>query len=283
MTSSKTVSLGFAPPKVTSADIMNSILNSCKPKQKFAPVVPYHFYQQFLLNGYTPDSVLLLAHDVVANKDAYEELFKEGFWDKTTIFMDNSLVELKKAVDVSMVEEAVNIIGGGAKNIVVILPDAMADGSETINLVKNSHQDWAWRFRECQLLGVIQGSTMKDFLRCAEALEPYDLDWVSIPRVTEQLFGYHRKELISFVDAIFPAETKLHLLGFSDYIWEDLRAAGHSRVLSIDSAVPFRMATMNVLSAEVPPRGNWWEEAKFEVSMLSVVDEINRLINNFGA
>src|SRR5689334_22538684 len=30
---------------------------------KFAPVVPYHFYQQFLVNDYVPDTILLLAHD----------------------------------------------------------------------------------------------------------------------------------------------------------------------------------------------------------------------------
>src|SRR5690606_11949998 len=106
-------------------------------------------------------------------------------------------------------------------------------------------------------------------------------NWVSIPRVTEALWGYHRRELIPYIQAIYP-NAALHLLGFSDYLAEDLCAAGHPAVKSIDSAVPFRMVTNNVLSEVVPPRGNWWETAKFDTSMLNRVDIINNLINRLA-
>lgn len=243
---------------------------------KFAPVVPVHFYQQFILHGYAPKTVLLLAHDVVENADAYAEAFSHSHWDDTTIFMDNSLVELKTAVDLDMVKEAVSIIN--RPNMVIVLPDAMGNGPETTRLTRDAMQKWDWEFRDHQLMAVIQGATMKDWLTCAESLSDLSLDWISIPRITENAFGYHRRELIPFAEAIFP-QAKVHLLGFSDYIWEDLRAAAHYAVKSIDSAVPFRMATENILSEAVPKRGDWWQTAKFDPSMIDRVEQINKIIS----
>ena len=251
-------------------------------KDKFAPVVPQHFYRQFLLNGYIPDSILLLAHDVTQNAKAYEELFEDVRWKNTTIFMDNSLVELKAAVDINMVHEAVEIVGPHKRRVVVICPDVMAEGENSARLTIDSWPEWAWKFKDYEQLVVLQGNSMQSWLGCCEAIDNACLEpvWISIPRVTEGLWGYHRRELISFARAIFP-NPKLHLLGFSDYIWEDIRAAAHPDVQSIDSAVPFRMSTLNVLSEKVPPRGEWWETANFDRSMLERVEVINDLINNF--
>jgi len=245
---------------------------------KFAPVVPFHFYQQFLLHNYIPQSILLLAHDVVAHPQEYEELFMDVRWKNTTIFMDNSLVELKKAVDINMVHEAVEIVGPHKRRVVVICPDVMAEAQASAKLTKDSWPEWAWKFRNFEKLVVIQGSNMPGFIGCAEELAELDPEWVSIPRVTEGLWGYHRRELIPYIKAIFPG-SKIHLLGFSDYIWEDLRAAGHPDVRSIDSAVPFRMATNDILSEQIPPRGNWWDTAQFSKDCLPRVERINSLIN----
>lgn len=247
------------------------------PGNKFAPVVPYHFYQQFLLHNYVPGSVLLLAHDVVAHPREYKELFADPKWCRTTIFMDNSLVELKKAVDIEMVAEAVDIID--RPQVVVICPDVMAEAQASAKLTMDAWPEWSWRFRHHQTLVVIQGNTMPGFLGCAELLAELHPNWVSIPRVTENLFGYHRRELIPFVKALFPS-TKLHLLGFSDYIWEDLRAAAHPNVLSIDSAVPFRMGSNRILSEEIPPRGDWWAKAVFTPEMLERCEAVNEMIDS---
>lgn len=250
---------------------------------KFAPVVPFHFYQQFLIHNYRPESILLLAHDVVAHPKEYEELFKDARWRDTTIFMDNSLVELKKAVDINMVHEAVEIVGPHKKQVIVICPDVMAEAQASANLTIEAWPEWSWKFKDFQKLVVIQGSNMPGFLDCAETICNSGIipDWVSIPRVTENAFGYHRKELIPYISAIFP-NKKIHLLGFSDFIWEDLRAAADYRVRSIDSAVPFRMQTLNILSEKVPPRGNWWETAKFSLHHLKIVGEINAYINRIA-
>lgn len=244
-------------------------------KDKFAPVAPFHLYQQFLLNGYVPSTVLLLAHDVVEHAVEYQELFDDPKWDNTTIFMDNSLVELKKAVDIEMVKDAVDIIG--RKQIVVILPDVMGESEPTTKSTLDAWDKWSREFRDHQKLVVIQGASIQEWLKCAESLAHLKPDWVSIPRVTENAFGYHRWELVPFIEALYP-ESKIHLLGFSDYIWEDLKAAACESVKSIDSAVPLRMKTMNILSEVVEPRGNWWEEAKFDISIIERCRKINDLI-----
>lgn len=264
--------------QVRSLDVRTAVMEFDRMPNKFAPVVPFHFYRQFMLHDYKPGSVLLLAHDVVTHTKEYNEIFTDPFWDHTTIFMDNSLVELKAAVDISMVADAVDAID---RRQVVILPDAMADSEETIKLTKDAWPEWSWKFRNHKMLAVIQGNSMQSFLKCAEELEELKLDWVSIPRVTESLWGYHRRELIPYINAIFP-HSKLHLLGFSNYIWEDLRAAGHYKVQSIDSAVPFRMKTFNFLSEEVGERGDWWETAQFNPDMLHNISEINLMISRMA-
>lgn len=246
-------------------------------RRKFAPVVPFNFYQQFLIHGYVPDSILLLAHDVVAHPKEYQEIFADARWSRTTIFMDNSLVELKKAVDIEMVAEAVSIVSL-ANQVVVICPDVMAESQASQKATLDAWPEWSWRFREYKKLVVLQGESIRTFLETAEVLEDLDPDWVSIPRVTEQLFGYHRRELIPYVKAIYP-RANLHLLGFSDYIWEDLRAVSHPAVQSIDSAVPFRMKTLNVLSEKVEKRDpNWFETAQFSKDCLERVEVIDDLI-----
>lgn len=265
-------------PKLSSLELRKIIYDDIgiPSKSKFAPVVPFHFYQQFLVHDYVPKSILLLAHDVVAHPKEYEELFQDPRWSNTTIFMDNSLVELKQAVDIEMVADAVEIVSL-PNQVVVICPDVMAESEASTRSTLDAWPEWSWRFRKQQKLVVIQGNTMQDFLGCAEALEELDPDWVSIPRVTEGRWGYHRRELIPYIKVIYP-QAKLHLLGFSNYIWEDLRAAAHPSVESIDSAVPFRMSTLNVLSEEVPPRGDWWETAKFDKDCLERIEVIDDLI-----
>lgn len=265
------------PPRPPSYDEGECMIPKAHTRNKFAPVAPHHLYSAFLANNYVPHSILLLAHDVVAHPDEYSELFISTEWSNTTIFMDNSLVELKKAVDIEMVADAVDIVG--RPQVVVICPDVMAEAQASAKLTKDAWPEWYWRFRHHQKLVVLQGSDMAGFLGCAESLAELEPDWVSIPRVTESLWGYHRAELIPYVDAIFPT-SRLHLLGFSDYIWEDLRAASHWKVASIDSAVPLRMKTPLILTEDVGKRDpQWFENVQFEYSMIDRCNQIDAFIN----
>lgn len=243
--------------------------------QKFAPVAPFHIYQQFLVNRVVPEQVLLLAHDVVANEKDYQETFEHLEWNNTTIFLDNSLVELKEAVDIEMVQKAAEIIVPD----VIVLPDVMGDGPGTVKAVLDAWPEWSWTFKEYELMAVLQGQTMKDLVATCEALKHLPLAWVSIPRISEK-GDFERLKMISIVRQYFPM-LPIHLLGFSDFPWCDMVAASHPAVKSIDSAVPLRVEGEWDLSTDPGPRDpNWFANAEFNQSMLDNFEKVNNLISN---
>lgn len=248
-----------------------------KPVTKFAPVAPIHIYEAMANRGYVPDNILLLAHDVVKeeNRKRYEDLFINR-WATTKIIMDNSLIELGGSVDLPMLKDAVDIVAAD----VVVLPDSLTDGMESARLTLENWDPFRTAFDNIKTLVVIQGETQKGFFGALEWLaKEIDPDWISIPRRTESKFGYHRRELIDFVELFFP-DKPIHLLGFSEYPWEDVMAARHESVLSIDSAAPLR--SPYPFSDPGAPRVkngvDWWDTCKFDKSMLQNIQKINDLI-----
>lgn len=251
---------------------------------KFAPVAPFHIYQQFLVNGYVPEQVLLLAHDVVAHADDYKETFMDPRWDNTNIIMDNSVVETGKAADLGMVQEAVRIVDAD----VIALPDVMGSAKDNLALLGESWDKWRWAFRDKELMALLQGSDIQDwFLNLETVAHKYQTPWIGVTRRTEGLKDphtgkvYNRMHLVDFASRLIP-NAKIHLFGFSDSLWEDLFIAGHSSVQSIDSAVPLRMKTDYPLSEKIGPRGDWWETAKFDPKMIDNCRKIDELITRLG-
>ena len=123
-------------------------------QSKFAPVCPPRIYQAMREAGYIPSNVLLLAHDVVANKDLYETEFVRSEWLHTNIIMDNSLIETGGAVDAEMVYTAASTVGAD----VVVLPDVLRDGIASTKATLKAWAEWHWKFRDFQKMIVIQGS-----------------------------------------------------------------------------------------------------------------------------
>lgn len=254
-------------------------------KMKFAPVAPYHIYQQFVLNGYIPNHVLLLAHDVVAHKQEYKETFEHPALQGTTIIMDNSAVELKAPVDLAMVAEAQEIVDAGY----VVLPDFVGDSQKTLEATLEAWPIWQWKFsQKCGLMAIIQGETIQDWFYCAEQFKAAGVDpaLIGIPRIAEGIQDsssgavYHRSQLVEWCeDWLFPGKP-IHLFGFSDSIWEDLRAAQYGAVQSIDSAVPLRLESPMIFSEDAGPRGDWWEMVKFDPSMIERCQLIDKYINS---
>lgn len=259
---------------------VNSDLLFYHKPTKFAPVAPARIYKSMIANGYRPEQILLLAHDVAVNQWEFVEIREELPKEYTTIILDNSVVELKKAVDTPMIEEAA--LASGAD--IVVLPDVMGKSIESFEATQEVYEDWKWRFRDRKLMALIQGETIVDWLNCAEMLEAYcPTPWIGIPRCAEGIKNpktgkvYSRYELVELATAIMP-DAKIHLFGFSDYIWEDLIAATHPKVESIDSTVPLRLETKMILSEDAGPRGDWWETVKFDRSMIERCHQVDKLI-----
>lgn len=259
-----------------------------QPPRKFAPVAPIHIYEALANRGYVPQNILLLAHDVynVKNRDRYMALFKRGPWKDTHIIMDNSLIEVGNAISLDEIEEAVRAVEAD----VVVLPDSLTDGLESAKLTVEAWDKWKTRFsspyrgdKAIQLMAVVQGETQKGFFGALEYLaKEIDPDWISIPRRTESKFGYTRERLIDFVQMFFP-EKPIHLLGFSEYPWEDIAAAQHNLVHSIDSAAPLRspapFSDPGASRVNKETGVDWWDTCKYDHQMLHNIMKVDKLIN----
>ena len=250
--------------------------------EKFAPVCPAPMYEEMFARGITPRTILLLAHDIVANEVDYRQALAAYAPSTGRIILDNSVIELGGAVDLAMYKEAYSILNdilasadpaipqtrtaktnpSASHRIVVVLPDVLKDSQATFEA---SREAWLGGWREAFLgapfMVIPQGKDLEDWLWCYCALiEKISCGWVGIPRNTT---GRVVRSRLTLADLIGRMNKNIHLMGFSDYMHDDFIAARHWAVQSIDSAVPMRVASLNP-NEVTEPRGEWWENAKWE-------------------
>src|SRR4051812_44214599 len=105
----------------------------------FAPVAPVSVLLALEFQNVLPSYNLILSHNVVEREKSFEVLVKQtthGVWH-----IDNSVIELGKPVEAHVIAEAWKIIhyAGGArpaKEVVCILPDALLDGPQTVEVAR---------------------------------------------------------------------------------------------------------------------------------------------------
>ena len=184
--------------------------------------------------------------------------------------MDNSLVELGGAVDNRMIEAAVSIClpeNAWQCDVIPVLPDVMGDGLESREASREGYKAWsAMSMPGTSWMLVTQGKDWDDFCQTVNHFLVYNragynrIGWVGIPRKLVELLG-SRWEAIEYVHAMAP-RVNIHLLGFSENVWDDIKCARHPAVTGIDSAPPVRCEEVFTPQTVLPPRAstNWWEE-----------------------
>lgn len=230
---------------------------------KFAPVCPINVLKQMssLASG---DYHLLLAHDVADKPKEYRS-FRNGF-HAMTVIMDNSVIELGGAVDLKVILKACTDVDCTT----VVLPDVLLDGKATVESCKAALETWSPAFhplwgnsRQRGFMYVPQGKTLKEFAASAEALAHHpDINFWGVPRNLVANVGT-RRDALEIVYAL-NSHRRIHLLGFSDDIIDDVIVSKDRRVEGIDSAVPIRAASLGLtmsLALDLPPRGDWWDTA----------------------
>jgi hypothetical protein len=259
---------------------------------RFAPVAPIQvleaLYDQdpHLLGDYH----LLLAHHVSQEAERFSRLFRRIEEDGELyplVLMDNSLVELKGAVDLDMMQRACEAINqGNATTIVPVLPDVYRKGAETRIAIADAYDEWGNRLLadgSCEaVMAVLQGETMDEFATTLEfvtSLSIVDIGWWGIPRVLVEQHG-SRVEATEFViSQAIPRGTQIHLLGFSDDMEDDIRCAKMKGIDGIDSAVPMRI-TQPFDPRHVPePRDpTWFETAELTPEMVENLNHVRNLV-----
>lgn len=227
---------------------------------KFAPVAPPLMLLDLKAQGALGDYHLLLAHDVVAQKELYKEIF-DDLDEKPFIIMDNSVIELGQPVDVETMAEATSIV----RSDLIVLPDVIGDMEKTIEMSTRAALGYRPESNASRFMAVPQGTTLQELTACAEQLMliPEVQAW-GVPRhVTGRLGTRHH--LVYALMVLRPIFT-MHLLGFSDNLVDDISVARAAGVNGIDSAVPIRLGLLDEpfhthIQAH-PPRGNYWNTAK---------------------
>lgn len=249
---------------------------------KFAPVCPAKILEQ-LSPSASGDYHLLLAHDV-AQDLRYGRWF--GSHTNMTVIMDNSVIELGNAVDLGVIKNACEQV----ETTTIVLPDVLLDGKATVESCSAALETWPNVFRDLfgntkydapwqrrGFMYVPQGKTLAEFGWSAQALADHpDINFWGIPRNFVGQVGT-RRDAIELCHAL-NSSRRIHLLGFSDSIPDDVICARDRRVEGIDSAVPLRINDAITFLSDPGPRGDWWNTVKFSPQMNENIDTYRRWI-----
>lgn len=240
---------------------------------QFGPVAPPRIVKEL-----TPRARgsyhLLLAHDVFDKPKEYE-MYN---FPNATIIMDNSVVELKNAVKLDMILEACKIV----RSTTIALPDVMSDGKATAERCLAAYEEWLPAFEaiygatnnDWGFMFIPQGKTIEEWATCAQSMSHHRrINYWGIPRLLTIHSGT-RRQGIDIAHAL-NFNRKIHLLGFSENIVDDVICCRDPRVVGIDSAVPLRAASYGkemTFDLSLPARGDWWDSATFTPTMSSNIE-----------
>lgn len=213
---------------------------------RFAPIAPLAIQQHLDLERDSfGDYHLLLANVVLSDPKGWSEYYEkkrrrvsegEGEKQGLIVILDNSLIELGKAMDSTTLNEAIHIVGPDY----LVLPDVMGDMYATM-AASMDFVDGAdpatWGM--CEPLGVAQGEDIRQLVQCAQfMLEELCCGAISIPRVVADKLGTRFDAVQQIARMCRDSSAGLHLLGFSSNLSDDIRCARHPSVMGIDSAYP---------------------------------------------
>jgi hypothetical protein len=210
-------------------------------------------HQRLAEEGVLGDYHLLLAHQVLDQPAIHKAFYRDILPTITNgrerasksvkalkrpyIIMDNSLIELGEPLSVREVLAAGEIVDAR----VIVLPDVLGDRIETLNRTMEAMEDLHGLRRlspyakQVKALGVAQGRTFTDVFSCArDMIQILGVDIISVPRHVTATLGTR----LDVTRAISRYGKPIHLLGFSDNIFDDMYTLAVDRVMGIDSAVP---------------------------------------------
>lgn len=259
---------------------------------RFAPVVPLQIarvLQNQEVNDYLGAYHLVLAHDIIDKPKEYQEVYGEvrtRNGDNSFIILDNSIIELGKAMEIKDLLRATEILRPDC----IVIPDVMGEGTATresaVKFVRQYVQA-AYELGDSanppSLMGVLQGDDVNDVMETLAMFYalPF-IDYIGIPRVLTKMHGSRMPTLMAMQrspalaggfdgasDLGYRSFKGFHLLGFSDDILDDVSCARVPWIGGIDSAVPIRAGSKHIeMSLDDPtwsdrtgPRGDFWEKS----------------------
>jgi len=211
-----------------------------------AIVAPLDVHKRLADEGVLGTYQLLLAHEVLADPMQYEYFWRNQ--KDQFIIMDNSLIELGHPLPVDVVAEAAELVGAKA----IVLPDVLGDRAKTYKLFAGALEQAKLQNIDTKfkMLGVAQGRTSEETFSCGRDMLKAGADFLSVPRNLVKLAGT-RMDAVKLLGKL---GAHMHLLGFSNNLWDDFYTVHLPGVMGIDSAVPIWLGMRYNLYDETPYR-----------------------------
>lgn len=195
---------------------------------------------------------MALAH--LCDNEVYANFYREQVKQGKFVILDNSVIELKKAVSPDELLEAAGKIGAHE----IIVPDAFNDASATVNLARSYIPKV--KGKGYRIMAVAHGTSVPEWLWCAQQLISLGIDTLGVPKVLVKNLGpTGRVQCLRALTRVLTDPSKvpaLHLLGIWDDPLEIARiyleeAAGHIyRIRSCDSAIAYVYASYGYFFGE---------------------------------
>ncbi len=246
----------------------------------FAPIGPIAILKDLKRIGCLGYYHLLLAHDVLANKDAYYELFQDQTMRQAFIILDNSTIELEHPIGRYDLEQAADLVSAD----VICIPDKLMNSIETIRMFNAYFQDDEELPDQLyDYMAIPQGETIEAFGACVETMwkSGHRFDYWGVPRAIANEFG-SRKTAINSITAIDTRDVaNIHLLGMSKNYKDDIECCRDIRVMGIDSANPLVMGQQDkwlLRDYEHMDRGDYWQDTKVTRTTINNIIQLRSLI-----
>lgn len=152
--------------------------------------------------------------------------------------LDNSLIELGTALNLSTVLEAAAIVEADE----IILPDVFRNKEETIKTVEKALEEMrdyhAERAVHYKLMAVAQGSTVEEFAECFRIFSNNpEIDVIGVPKAIKNRAGLK--------DLYMSSNKEIHFLGCPESLMEleEMGPVLRERIRSIDTCIPALIST----------------------------------------
>ena len=248
---------------------------------RYSPIAPIKLlrslHKRELLGGY----LLLLTHDVLEHPDEYHNLVGEvrQLYKDAFIIMDNSVIELGEAMDAHHVVDAADIVSANC----IMTPDALGGFKQTQELVTDQYETLLES--GYPLMRVPQGKTIEELVACIQWLrdifptEEDDPEYWGVPRWIANKMG--TRVVVTQHICMTSATPRVHLLGMSQDLSDDLRCASFPDVMGIDSANPLTMGFAGWVIPEAYThisRGKYWGRKRLNKMVVENVEWVHKAI-----
>ncbi len=247
----------------------------------FSPIAPLSVLIGLHNNDALGNYLLLLAHDVLKHPEGYVELMGAcaSVGRLPFIIMDNGTIELDGPLPAEKVVEAAAVVDANC----IVIPDVLGNSRETIDKVNND-LDF---LRDCgyPLMVVPQGTTPKQVMTTIQWLvSNVTVSYWGIPRwLTNSNLHGTRKHIINVINNTYGASQKIHLLGMSSNLVDDIECCQMNNVMGIDSANPLVLGQYgrNLKHGDLyihMDRGDYWEQGLVTSTVIDNIQYIRRQI-----